>query len=79
MDLLERPAVVDRDMTMILAALAAFNKGDGSVRLPAEWTGNNFWRRCARGFIADERHAARIARRGPWRAWYGPCGAERDR
>jgi len=39
MDLLDRPAVVDRDMTMILSALTAFSKGDGSVRLPAEWTG----------------------------------------
>ena len=39
MDVLERPVAAQRDMTMILAALAALKKGDGSVRLPAEWTG----------------------------------------
>ena len=39
MELLERPVVAERDMTMILAALTALKKGDGSVRLPAEWTG----------------------------------------
>ena len=39
MHVLERPIAAQRDMTMILAALAALKKGDGSVRLPAEWTG----------------------------------------
>jgi HAMP domain-containing protein len=39
MELLERPVVAERDMTLILAALTALKKGDGSVRLPAEWTG----------------------------------------
>jgi HAMP domain-containing protein/signal transduction histidine kinase/DNA-binding response OmpR family regulator len=39
MDVLERPVAAQRDMTMILAALSALKKGDGSVRLPAEWTG----------------------------------------
>jgi hypothetical protein len=39
MELLERPVVAERDMTLILAALTALKKGDGSLRLPAEWTG----------------------------------------
>jgi hypothetical protein len=38
MEVIER-VVSEHDMRMMLAALTSLKKGDGSVRLPLEWTG----------------------------------------
>src|SRR5262245_5961855 len=39
MDVVAYPLSAQREMTVILAALAALKKGDGTVRLPADWSG----------------------------------------
>src|SRR5215207_6704412 len=39
MELLERPLTSDQYLSDILGALVALKRGDGSVRLPAHWTG----------------------------------------
>ena len=39
MELLERPVTSDQYLSDILGALVALKRGDGTVRLPAHWTG----------------------------------------
>ena len=39
MDTIERPVVSEAEMIAMLRALTALKHGEGSVRLPQEWTG----------------------------------------
>ena len=39
MNILERESISTSEAGQLLSALTALKKGDGSVRLPLEWTG----------------------------------------
>ena len=39
MKVMEREILTESDVKLLLSALTSLKKGDGSVRLPIEWTG----------------------------------------